>query len=194
MSDFSFCPTVFSTHLKNIYFLHMWNCRLQTLSVWKSLKSVLWERVKWAMLWQNSFPYSLFWDCLKFKEAADDNWNLDIKGFKDRDYIENILEKGKIAHFEPFHLFPQCFPKAVFFNVLKWVYNGGKRFIASTKSINPCQEMQSIQAGMGSELFAAYEIFTWQKTLSLHLMIRSAFRQHGFHWSVVKWQLAWYWL
>ena len=27
------------------HFHQTWNCRLQTLSVWKSLKSVIWERV-----------------------------------------------------------------------------------------------------------------------------------------------------
>ena len=43
-----------------------------------------------------------------------------IKGFKDTQSIENILEKGEIAHFEQFHLFPQFFP--YFFIVLKWVY------------------------------------------------------------------------
>ena len=32
------------------------------------------------------------------------------------------MEKGEIAQFEQFHLFPLCFPKAFFFNVLKWVY------------------------------------------------------------------------
>ena len=36
--------------------------------------------------------------------------------------MENIVEKGEIAHFEQFHLFPQCFPKAFFFDALKWVY------------------------------------------------------------------------
>ena len=36
---------------------------------------------------------------------------------KDFDCIENIVEKGEIAHFEQFHLFLQCFPKAFFFNV-----------------------------------------------------------------------------
>ena len=40
-----------------------------------------------------------------------------IKAFTD--CIENIAEKGEIAHFEQFHLFPQCFPTAVFFNTLK---------------------------------------------------------------------------
>ena len=29
----------------------------------------------------NLFPKSPFWDCPKFKEAADDNWNVAIKGF-----------------------------------------------------------------------------------------------------------------
>ena len=32
------------------------------------------------------------------------------------------MEKGEIAHSEQFNLFPQCFPKAFFFNVLKLVY------------------------------------------------------------------------
>ena len=36
--------------------------------------------------------------------------------------MENIVEKGEIAHLEQFHLFPQSFPKAFSFNVLKWVY------------------------------------------------------------------------
>ena len=40
-----------------------------------------------------------------------------IKGFYDTDCIENIVENGEIAHFEQFHLFPQCFPKAFFFSV-----------------------------------------------------------------------------
>ena len=43
-----------------------------------------------------------------------------IEYFKDcTDCIENIVEKGEIAHFEQFHLFPQCFPKAFSFSVLK---------------------------------------------------------------------------
>ena len=29
----------------------------------------------------NPFPNTPFWDCPKFKEAADDNWNVAIKGF-----------------------------------------------------------------------------------------------------------------
>ena len=29
--------------------------------------------------------------------------------------IENVVEKDEIAHFEQFHLFPQCFPSFIFF-------------------------------------------------------------------------------
>ena len=29
----------------------------------------------------NPFPITPFWNRPKFKEAADDNWNVDIKGF-----------------------------------------------------------------------------------------------------------------
>ena len=46
----------------------------------------------------------------KFKEAADNNWNVAIKGFYDTDCLENIVGKGEIAQNEQFHLFPLCFP------------------------------------------------------------------------------------
>ena len=36
--------------------------------------------------------------------------------------MENIVEKVEIAHFEQFHLFPQCFAKGFFFCMLTWVY------------------------------------------------------------------------
>ena len=53
--------------------------------------------------------------------------------FLDTDCIENIVEKGEIAHFEQFHLFPQCYPKALFFNALKGV--------CIEKSLNGFQEV-----------------------------------------------------
>ena len=72
------------------------------------------------------FPNTPFWDRPKFKEAADDDWNVAIKGYKIVDCIENIMEICEIAQNEHVHLFPQCFPKAFFFffffSVLKWVY------------------------------------------------------------------------
>ena len=61
------------------------------------------------------FPNRLFWNRPKFKEAADDNWNVAIKQFLDTDCIENIVQKGDIAHFEQFHLFPQMFSYFFFF-------------------------------------------------------------------------------
>ena len=50
----------------------------------------------------------------------------DFKGLQDTDCIENSVEKGEIAHFEQFHLFPQCFPEAFYINVLKRVYIEGR--------------------------------------------------------------------
>ena len=47
-----------------------------------------------------------------------------IKGFQDTDCIQNIVEKGEIAHFELFYLFLQCFLIAFFFNSLKGIYLG----------------------------------------------------------------------
>ena len=38
--------------------------------------------------------------------------------FLDTECIQTLVEIGKIAHFEQFHLYPQCFPKANFFNSL----------------------------------------------------------------------------
>ena len=40
--------------------------------------------------------------------------------------MENTMGKDEIANSGQFHLFPQCFPKAFFFNMLKWVYIEGK--------------------------------------------------------------------
>ena len=68
------------------YFHKIQNCRLHTLSLWKSLEFIVREMVK---------------------------------GFYDIDCIENIVENGKISHFEHLHLFPRCFPEASFFDVMK---------------------------------------------------------------------------
>ena len=40
--------------------------------------------------------------------------------------MEDIVEKGEIAHFEQFHLFPQCFPKDFFFHCVRMSIYGGK--------------------------------------------------------------------
>ena len=64
-----------------------------------------------------------------------------LKGFRDRDHIENIVETGEIAHFEQFHLFPQCFLTAFFFIVLKLVYmEEGVQLICFSNDIYDCVE------------------------------------------------------
>ena len=48
------------------------------------------------------------------KEFADDNFKFDENGRKLSKWVENTVEKGEIAHFEQFLIFPQCFQKACF--------------------------------------------------------------------------------
>ena len=64
-------PTVFSTSLKNFFcfFQQILNCSLQTLSVWKSLKFVVWERVDPNCF--NSVPHNP--DLIALKKEAFEN-------------------------------------------------------------------------------------------------------------------------
>ena len=50
-------------------------------------------------------------DPSKLKECADDNFKFDENGRKLSKRVEKIVEKGEIAHYEQFLLFPQCFQK-----------------------------------------------------------------------------------
>ena len=45
------------------------------------------------------------------KEVADDNFKFDQNGRKLSKQVENTVEKGEIACYEQFLLFPQCFQK-----------------------------------------------------------------------------------
>ena len=53
-------------------------------------------------------------DSSKLKEFADDNFNFDEDGRKLSKRMENTVGKRKIARYEQFLLFPQCFQKAFF--------------------------------------------------------------------------------
>ena len=53
-------------------------------------------------------------DSSNLKEFADDNFKFDENGRKLSKRVENTVGKGKIAHYEQFLLFPQCFQKAGF--------------------------------------------------------------------------------
>ena len=47
--QFLLFPQCFLAVWKTFYHFHLiWNYRLQTLSVWRSLKVVVWERVNWG--------------------------------------------------------------------------------------------------------------------------------------------------
>ena len=57
------------------------------------------------------FPKRQILDSSKLKEFADDNFNFDENGRNFCKWIENTVEKGEIARYEQFLLFPQCFQK-----------------------------------------------------------------------------------
>ena len=59
-SNFSFFPQCFLPVWRTVSHFHqIWNCCLQTLSVWKSLKFVVWKRVKGtSRQWINSLPHN----------------------------------------------------------------------------------------------------------------------------------------
>ena len=59
----------------------------------------------------NPFPNDKFLDSSKLKQFADDNFKFDENGRKFSYRVENIVEKGEIACYEQFLLFPQCFQK-----------------------------------------------------------------------------------
>ena len=94
----------------------------------------------------NSFCHTStpFGDCPKFKEAADNDLHVSINGFKDTVCIENIVAKGEISHFQQFHLFLQCFPKAFFFIVLtpKSPFTIMVGFVASVDQDQAAQNMR----------------------------------------------------
>ena len=57
------------------------------------------------------FPKQQILDSSKLKEFADDNFKSDDNGRKFSKGVENTVGKGKIARYEQFLLFPQCFQK-----------------------------------------------------------------------------------
>ena len=57
------------------------------------------------------FPKQQILGSLKLKEFADNNFKCDKIGEKFYKSVENTVEKGEIAHYKNFLLFPQCFQK-----------------------------------------------------------------------------------
>ena len=58
------------------------------------------------------FPKRQILDSSTLKEFADDNFKVVENGRKFSKRVENTVEKGEIARYEQFLLFPQCFQKA----------------------------------------------------------------------------------
>ena len=62
---------------------------------------------------QYRYPKRQILESSKLKEFADDNFKLDENGRRFSKWIKkNTVEKGEIARYELFLLFPQCFQKA----------------------------------------------------------------------------------
>ena len=62
-------------------------------------------------MWLSPFPKREILDSSKLKEFADDNFKFDENSRKVSKRVENTVGKGKIARYEQFLIFPQCFQK-----------------------------------------------------------------------------------
>ena len=69
------------------------------------------ERLHTSLNVLEPFPKYQILDSPKLKEFADDNSNCDQNVRKFFKWVENTVEKGEIALYEQFILFPQCFQK-----------------------------------------------------------------------------------
>ena len=111
---------VFLPLWRTLYHFHQIQIRLQTLSVWKCLKFVFWERVKrekkTELIFLSTTPITRrhILDSSKLKDFADDNFEVDENGRKVSKWVEDTVVKGEIARDEQFLLFPQCFQNACF--------------------------------------------------------------------------------
>ena len=79
-SNFSFFHSVFYPLRElSVIFISVWNCHLPTLSVWKSLKCVVWEWVNMA------------WDFMV------KSWPVIVLATQRKNAIENIVGEGKLC-------------------------------------------------------------------------------------------------
>ena len=86
-------------------FIKLKSCHLQTITVWKNLKFVIWERV-------NPLPDDEILEWSKLRQSADNNFEFDVNSRKFSKLVKNTVKN--IARHEQFLLFPQCFQKACF--------------------------------------------------------------------------------
>ena len=96
----------------------IWIRHLQTLSVWKGLKFIIWEWVngKLYLLTKRQF----FWlDRIQRINFVDKKSNAARNMVFVFHKAENIAGKGEYAGYQNFLLFPQCFQKASSYGLLK---------------------------------------------------------------------------
>ena len=97
------------------YFNQLRDCRLQILSVWKSVKFFVWERVKAIALNLycsipniNSIPIDKILDMTKLRAFADNKLNVAEMTISLYHTVENTVEKRENAGFQHFLFFPEC--------------------------------------------------------------------------------------
>ena len=67
-----------------------------------------------SVFWHKPITRRQILDHSKLKEFADNNFKFDENGRKLSQRVENTVGKGRIARYEQFLLYPQCFQKACF--------------------------------------------------------------------------------
>ena len=65
--------------------------------------------LRWIFYLFLPFPKRPILDSSKLKEITDDNFKFDKNGGKFSERLENTVEKGEIARYAQFLLFPQSF-------------------------------------------------------------------------------------
>ena len=88
--------------LSNVFYPLMTNSIVQVISKLWSVNSF------------NPLPDDKILVRSKLKQSADDNFEFDENSKKFSKRVENTVDKGEIARYEQFLLFPQCFQKACF--------------------------------------------------------------------------------
>ena len=67
------------------------------------------HRSRWLLLGLKPFPKRQILDSSELKQFANDNFKIDENGKKPSKWVDNTVDKGEIARYEQFLLFPQCF-------------------------------------------------------------------------------------
>ena len=72
-----------------------------------------------SKIWTNGDKRGKFLGFIKLKAFVDDKLNTANMNISGLDRVESAMEKGENAGYQHFLLFPQCFPKDLFFRFMK---------------------------------------------------------------------------